>query len=132
MQSLSTVYSKGHNCINLSGQSIFEKNSADEIVKTYYCSPNGPIDICKMSNRCFAKTARYLLEMLSRCLKDSFFANLSSVQQRPCLDILKSHFRYTQTCVLDTAKTTYEDVFKISKRQLFCKSNQCLSKPLFR
>ena len=31
----------------------------------------------------------------------------------------------------DTAKTTYESVFEISKRQLFCKSYECLSKPLF-
>ena len=63
MQSLPTVYLKGHNYINLSGQSLFEKNSVAEIVKTYYCSPNDPTDICKMSNRCFAKTARYLLEI---------------------------------------------------------------------
>ena len=34
--------------------------------------------------------------------------------------------------VQDTGKTTYEAVFKIFKRQLFCKSNQCLTNPLFR
>ena len=29
-------------------------------------------------------------------------------------------------------KLTYEVVFKVSKRQQFCPSNQCLSKALFR
>ena len=34
-------------------------------------------------------------------------------------------------CLQHTAKITYEAVFKISKRQLLYKCNQCLSKALF-
>ena len=33
----------------------------------------------------------------------------------------------SQKCLPDTAKTTYEDPFKISKKQLFCNFNQPLS-----
>ena len=39
---------------------------------------NGQKDICMMSNNYLVKTARYLAEMFSRYLKDSFFANLNS------------------------------------------------------
>lgn len=79
-----------------------------------------------MSNHCLVKTTRHPAEMILRCLRDSFFCK--SKQQKPWLDILKktSH-KYLQ----DTAKTTYETVFKITKRQLFYNSNQCLSRPLF-
>ena len=78
-----------------------------------------------MSNNCLVKTARRLANMFSRCLKDSFFANLKSVQQKRWLNILKRRLQ-------DPAKTSYEAVFKISKRQLFCKSNECLRKTLLR
>ena len=78
-----------------------------------------------MSNNCLVKTARRLANMFSRCLKDSFFANLKSVQQKRWLNILKRRLQ-------DPAKTSYEAVFKISKRQLFCKSNECLRRTLLR
>ena len=67
--------------------------------------------------------------MLSRYVKDSFLANLNIVQQKRCIDILKGHLKdISELSPQDTAKTTYENVFKIPKRELFCKSDQCLSK----
>ena len=44
----------------------------------------------------------------------------------------KRHLETSQKCLQDTAKETYEVVIKISKIQLLFKSNQCLSKALFR
>ena len=98
-------------------------------------SLNFSIPKCAMgqTNSCFAKAARHLSEMLSRYVKDSFFANLNSVQQKRCIDILKGHLKdISELSPQDTAKTTYENVFKIPKRELFCKSDQCLSKSLLR
>ena len=87
-------------------------------------------DICKMSNNCLVKTARHLAEMRPRCLKDSFFCKSKQCLTKALIRHLK---KTSQKCLQDTAKTTHEAVFKISKRQLlFCRSNQCLSKPLCR
>ena len=44
----------------------------------------------------------------------------------------KTSSETSQKCLQGTAKITCKAVFKTSKRQLFCKSSQCLSKPLFR
>ena len=44
----------------------------------------------------------------------------------------KTLSKTSQKCLQDTAETTCKAVFKTSKRQLFCKSYQCLSKSLFR
>ena len=44
--------------------------------------PNGPKDLCKMSNNCFVKTARHLAEMFSRFLNDSCFANLNNLKEK--------------------------------------------------
>ena len=83
-----------------------------------------------MSNNCLVKTARHLAEMRPRCLKDSFFCKSKQCLTKALIRHLK---KTSQKCLQDTAKTTHEAVFKISKRQLlFCRSNQCLSKPLCR
>ena len=58
-----------------------------------YALPNGPKNICKMSNNCLAKTVRHPAEMLSQYLKDRFFANLNNVLQKRYLDILKRHLK---------------------------------------
>ena len=41
--------------------------------------PNRPKNICKMYNNSIVKTARYLEEIFSSCIKDRFFANLKNV-----------------------------------------------------
>ena len=87
-------------------------------------------DICKISNNCLVNTARHLAKLFSGCLKGSFLANLNSVSQKRWLDILKRHLRGIPKV---SPRHYYDEaVFNISKRQLFCKSNQCLSKALFR
>ena len=45
----------------------------------YFPLLNEPKDICKMSKNCLVKASRHLAGIFSRCLKDSFFANLNSV-----------------------------------------------------
>ena len=77
-----------------------------------------------MPFNCLAKTVRHLAEMFSRCLKDSFFANLNSVLQKRCL-----HF---QKDINKLLRQLTEMFFQISQIQLSCKSSQYLSKPLFR
>ena len=71
--------------------------------------------------------------MFSRCLNIFFFCKFEQCWTKALFKHLKKtsqrHFRRFPR---QTAKATYEDVFKISKTHLFWKSNQCLSTPLFR
>ena len=72
--------------------------------------------------------------MFSRCLKYIFFfCKFEQCWTKALFKHLKKtsqrHFRRFPR---QTAKATYEDVFKISKTHLFWKSNQFLSTPLFR
>ena len=96
MQSLSTVYSKGKNYINLSGQSSFERLSLMKLENFIDCSPNSPKGICRMSNNRLVKTKRSkqcLTKALFRHLKNTFQRYLRSVSKTLPRQVMKTFLR---------------------------------------
>ena len=115
----------------------------NRIPEKAYHLPNGSKKYCRVSNNYLVNIARHLAYIFSRCLciavlKISKWQLFCKFWQY----LTKALFRYLTKDISKTSQKCLRDTKQITKLLLrylwdrsfanFCKSNKCLSKPLFR